>query len=56
MIQTIILIIQIKIDYFYNLKPKTKMNNVLNKNFFNNKLIKSAFKFVKSVTKINSKL
>lgn len=45
-----------KIFIFYDLKLKTDPNRILSKNFIANKLIMFIYKFVKSVTKIKSKM
>lgn len=42
-----------KIKYSYNLKLKTDLIKILNKNFLKNKLVKPIYNFVKLVTKTN---
>lgn len=44
------------IYFFCNLKPKTYLSKIINKNFLKNKLIKLAYKFTKSIIKIDHKV
>lgn len=45
-----------KIYHFYNLKLRINLDEILNKNFVKNKLVKQIYKIAKLVIETNSKM